>query len=130
MSTTYYSHEIRRHNGAIKEVVQRACHIVFSERNITFRFKESWGAFWKPSEHLQVEVQQKTGLGQSKSICSIAIDRPRSEAGMYAYQKASATLVDQAQHAGNTRLLGHLQHNCPFLPPFEVTLGYELPTRA
>jgi hypothetical protein len=129
MSTTYYPHEIRRHTRAIKEVVQRACHIVFGDSNIAFRLKNGPGTLWKPSEHLQVSVVQKTGWCQSKPICSIEIDRPQSDGGMYAYKKASAALLDQTQHVGNTRLLGHLQHNCPFLPRLEVTLAYELEKR-
>jgi hypothetical protein len=129
MSTTYYPHEVRRHGRAIKEVLQRACTIVFGKANITFRLKDSLGSLWKPAEHLEVSVRQKTGWAQSKPICSIEIDRPRTDRGMYAYKQAKASLLDQAQHAGNTRLLGHLQHNCPFLPPLEVTLAYELQNR-
>jgi hypothetical protein len=126
MSTTYYTHEIKRHNRAVKEGVRRACDIVFTESNITFRLKHSLGSLWKPSEHVKITVMQKTGCCQRKPICTIEIDRPKTENGMYAYQKASAVLLDWAQHVGNTRLLGHLQRHCPFLPPMKVTLAYDL----
>jgi hypothetical protein len=126
MSTTYYPHEIRRHTRAIKDGIQRACTIVFPEPNIAFQLKNSLGWLWKPAQHVKITVMQKTGHGHRKPICVIDIDREAAENGTYSYQKASAAFLDGAQHAGNTRLLGHLHRHCPFLPHMKVTLAYEL----
>ncbi|HOW65902.1 MAG TPA: hypothetical protein P5186_22360 [Candidatus Paceibacterota bacterium] len=126
MSTTYYPHEIRRHTRAIKEGLRQACAIVFPEPKVTFKLKGSHGALWKPSQHVQITVTQKPESNPERPICTIDIDRPEIENGMYSYQKATAAFLEGTQHIGNTRLLGHLRRHCPFLPQMEVSMAYEL----
>ena len=125
-SLLYHPHELTRHNEALKEAVQRACKIVFAEPNISGCLKD--GPWYRPgpSEHVIITVFQKAGGGKGQTICTIEIDRPKTGAKLHEYTKISATLLDWSQHAGNTRLLGHLQRQCPFLPRIEATVTYDL----
>ncbi len=128
----YQPHEARRHTQAIREILQRDCKAVFPEPNVCFCLRDGpW--YWRgPAEHVSIAVFQRLGCCRRRPICAIEIDRPKAKAPMhdaktaiYDYTKATARFLDPAQQAGNTRLVGHLQRGCPFLPKFEVTLAYE-----
>jgi hypothetical protein len=123
----YHPHEAKRHTASIKETVQRACESVFTEPGIIFRVTD--GPWYRrgPSERVTVTVVQNKGCCQRRPICTVDIDRPKNDAGLHEYLKATATLMDVTQHAGATRLLGHLRRQCPFLPAFDVTMTYDLP---
>ncbi len=122
----YYPHEAERHTDTIKEVVGRACHTVYTEPGIGFRVKGGRGLLGRPAERVTVGVFQRTGCCQHKPVCTIELDRPKNETGMHKYTRGSAAFLDAAYHAGNTRLLGHLHRECPFLPKIEVTMAYQL----
>ncbi len=126
MSTEYFMHEIKRHNQSIKEAVTRACGIVFADSPITHHIKGTAWSLWSPSEQVTITVFKKAGMGSRQPICEIIIDRPRSKQNRYVYSQANAVLHDWSEHPGNTRLLGHLQRHCSFLPKLAVKLNYEL----
>lgn len=126
MGTLYYPHEAKRHTVSIKQTVQRACQTVFTEANICFRLKGHAWPPWAAAEHLTVVVFQKHNFFYHAPICTIKVDRPRVERGRYEYREADAVLVDKTHHAGSTRLLGHLQNHCTFLPRIAVTMKYDL----
>jgi hypothetical protein len=122
----YQTHEVQRHTSAIKETVQRACHSVFAEGKMSFRVKDGPWFLPGPAEHVTITVFQKAGCCRRNLVCSIEIDRPKTKEGLHDYWRAKATLFAPGEHAGSTRLLGHLQRQCPFLPKIEVTMTYEL----
>ncbi len=126
----YQPHEAVRHTDSMKETVQRACKNVYTEPRMGFRIKDSPWYRRGPSEHVTVNVFQKTGCCQRKPVFTFEIDRPKTAAGMFEYTKATAALLDWEQHAGNTRLVGHLQRQCPFLPKIEVSMAYDLKEHA
>jgi hypothetical protein len=126
----YQPHEARRHTQSIKETVQRACRSVFTEPGIAFRIKDGPWYLAGPAEQVTVKVFQKTGCCQRKPLLTLVIDRPRTAEGMLGYTQARADLLEWSQHAANTRLLGHLQRQCPFLPKIEATLAYDLKDHA
>lgn len=121
----YQPHEARRHADSIKETLQLACRTVFTEPSVGFRLKDAPWFFGAPAERVTINVFQKTGCCHRNPICTIAIDRPKSPAGLFEYTQASAVFHDRTQHAGNTRLVGHLQRQCPFLPKIEATMAYD-----
>jgi hypothetical protein len=125
----YQAYEARRQTHAIKEVVERACRAVYPEPNVRFRIKAGPWYLPGPSQHLQITAFQTVGWSagccRRHPLCEIQIDRPKTQAGMYDYTKATALFLEKNQQPGNTRLIGHLQRHCPFLPKIEVTLDYE-----
>jgi hypothetical protein len=123
---TYQPDEARRQTGAIKEVVQRACKAVFPEPNVGFRIHDGPWYLPGPAEQVNVTVFQKTGCCRHHPVAEIQIERPKTKEGMFDYLKARAVFLEKSQQAGNTRLIGHLQRHCPFLPRIEVTLGYDI----
>ncbi len=126
MGTLYYSHEAKRHTKSIRQTVQRACKTVFTEANIGFRLQSHAWPPWAAAEHFTVVVFQKKSWFDHAQICTIRIDRQKRETGRYEYQKADAVLLDGSHHAGSTRLLGHLQNHCTFLPRIAVRMKYDL----
>jgi hypothetical protein len=122
----YQAYEAGRQTDLIKDVVRNACKIVFADRNLAFCVKDGGWFTRGPSEQVTVTVFKKTGCCQRQPVCTIEIERPKTAEGMFNYAKASGTFLDRAEHAGNTRLIGHLQRHCPFLPKFDVTMAYEL----
>ncbi len=127
----YQPHEARRHTAAIRELLERDCKALFPGPGIHYRLKDGPWCLRGPAEHMSISVYQRAGCCQSHPVCDIQIDRPKSKvsihdakAGLHDYTKATALFLDPAQQAGNTRLIGHLQRDCPFLPKFEVTLAY------
>ncbi len=123
---TYQPHEAKRHTASIREAMRRSCRSVFTEPNVAYHVKDGPWFLPGPSEQVTVKVYQKTGCCGRRPICTIQIDRPKTETGLYKYTQARATLLEASQHAANVRLLGHLQRQCPFLPKIEVTMGCEL----
>jgi len=128
----YQPYEARRHTTSMREILRRDCRAVFPEPDVHFQLKDGPWFRRGPAEHVSIAVFQKPGCCRRRPICTLEIDRPRTKgplhdakAGMHDYTKATALFLDPAQQAGNTRLVGHLQRGCPFLPKFEVTLGYE-----
>ncbi len=122
----YQPYEARRHNDAMREVVQRACKAVYAEPKMGFRIKD--GPWFRPGPAAQVSIAvfQKAGCCRRNPVCTIEISRPKTGQGMHDYTKATALFHDPAFQAGNTRVVGHLQRHCPFLPKFEVTLAYDV----
>lgn len=122
----YYPHEAARHTAALKETLGRACRSVFTEANIVCRVEAGPWYRRRPSELMRVTVFQRTGCCRRKPVCTLEVERPRTKTGLYDYTVARALFLDWEQHAGNTRLVGHLHRQCPFLPEIEVTLAYDL----
>jgi hypothetical protein len=122
----YQAHEARRHTHTIREIVQRACQAVFTGPKTGFRVKDGSWYQLGPGQQLIITVFQKPGFCRHQPVCVVKIERPKTPGGMYDYTRASATFQDPNQQAGNTRLVGHLQHQCPFLPKLEVTLEYSV----
>jgi hypothetical protein len=121
----YQAHEARRHTDAIRDILQRSCKAVFPEPNVGFRLKDGPWYLPGPAQQVSISVFQKIGCCGRKPVCAIEISRPKTGQGMHDYTKATAVFVAPDQQAGNTRLVGHLQRHCPFLPKFEVTLDYD-----
>ncbi len=121
----YQRHEAQRHTAAIKEVVERACRAVFAGVKTGLRLHDGPWYVPGPAEQVSVTVYQRAGCCRHTPLCTVQIDRPKTKEGMYDYTKASAIFLDPNQQAGNARLIGHLQRQCPFLPKIEVTLAYE-----
>lgn len=128
----YQPYEARRHTAAIREIVQRDCQAVFPAPGAHFHLKDGPWFLRGPAEHLSIAVYERTGGSGRHRVCEIEIDRPKikdprpdSNDLLHNYTRATALFLDPAQQAANTRLIGHLQRDCPFLPKFEVTLDYE-----
>ena len=125
-------HEARRHTAAIRELLQRDCKALFPGPGLRFHLKDGPWFLPGPAQHVSITVFARTGCCRRHPVCDIQIDRPKTKptihetkAERHDYTKATARFLDPAQQAGNTRLVGHLQRECPFLPKFEVTLDYD-----
>ncbi len=122
----YQRHEAQRHTAAIKDALERACRGVFTGPKAGFRLKDGPWYSPGPAEKISVMVFQRVRCCRRKPVCTIEIQRPKTKDGTHDYTQASATFLEPSQQAGNARLVGHLQRQCPFLPKIEVTLGYEV----
>jgi hypothetical protein len=123
---TYHPHEIKRHIVSIKETLERACQSVFTEPKMSFRVKDRSWWLAGPGARVTISVFRSAGCCRGQPVCALEIARPKTKEGLFEYGKASAVFLDPQEHAGSTRLIGHLRRHCPFLPEIEVTMSYDL----